>query len=199
MPASTRSACTATAPVLWTSCEPFGWPCSTPAPRCGIHEPATVWGDRAVLIDCAWLDEAQGWFAAMHEQVDAVLGARTVLLRGEPSALRALVHRSEPRDLTSTRTPTRSPSRWCTTAPTWPRSPAMSECPRTRSSPPTPAHPDPWRSGVSRPDSRTLPRATIGSPCRAGTHPARTSQRARSDWPEGSAASTHGRRPAAGS
>ena len=62
-------------------------------------------GDRAVLIDCASLDEAQGWFAAMHEQVDAVLGARTVLLRGEPSALRALVHRSEPRDLTSTEAP----------------------------------------------------------------------------------------------
>ena len=56
-------------------------------------------GDRAVLIDCASLDEAQGWFAALHEEVDAVLGARTVLLRGEPSALRALVERSEPRDI----------------------------------------------------------------------------------------------------
>jgi KipI family sensor histidine kinase inhibitor len=56
-------------------------------------------GDRAVLIDCASLDEAQGWFAALHEEVDAVLGARTVLLRGEPAALRALVHRSEPHDV----------------------------------------------------------------------------------------------------
>ena len=58
-------------------------------------------GDRAVLIDCASLDEAQGWFAALHDDVDAVLGARTVLLRGEPSDLRALVDRSEPRDITA--------------------------------------------------------------------------------------------------
>jgi KipI family sensor histidine kinase inhibitor len=56
-------------------------------------------GDRAVLIDCPSLDEAQGWFAALHEKVDAVLGARTVLLRGDPSDLRALVQRSEPLDL----------------------------------------------------------------------------------------------------
>jgi KipI family sensor histidine kinase inhibitor len=58
-------------------------------------------GDRAVLIDCASLDEAQKWFAALHEETDAVLGARTVLLRGEPSDLRALVDRSEPEDITA--------------------------------------------------------------------------------------------------
>ena len=58
-------------------------------------------GDRAVLLDCASLDEAQGWFAALHDDVDAVLGARTVLLRGEPSDLRALVDRSEPKDITA--------------------------------------------------------------------------------------------------
>jgi len=58
-------------------------------------------GDHAVLIDCASLDEAQGWFAALHDDVDAVLGARTVLLRGEPSELRALVDQSEPRDITA--------------------------------------------------------------------------------------------------
>ncbi len=58
-------------------------------------------GDRAVLIDCVSLDEAQGWFAALHHEVDAVLGARTVLLRGEPSDLRALVHRNEPGDITT--------------------------------------------------------------------------------------------------
>ena len=58
-------------------------------------------GDRAVLIDCASLDEAQGWFSALHDEVDAVLGARTVLLRGEPSELRALVDHSEPRDITA--------------------------------------------------------------------------------------------------
>ena len=58
-------------------------------------------GDRAVLLDCASLDEAQGWFAALHDDVDAVLGARTVLLRGEPSDLRALVDRREPQDITA--------------------------------------------------------------------------------------------------
>jgi len=56
-------------------------------------------GDRALLLDCESLDEAQGWFAGLHEEVDAVLGARTVLLRGEPSGLRELVDRSEPRDI----------------------------------------------------------------------------------------------------
>lgn len=58
-------------------------------------------GDRAVLLDCASLDEAQGWFAALHDDVDAVLGARTVLLRGEPPDLRALVDRREPQDITA--------------------------------------------------------------------------------------------------
>lgn len=53
-------------------------------------------GDRAVLLDCASLDEAQAWFAALHERADAVLGARTVLLRGVPSELRRLVRDSEP-------------------------------------------------------------------------------------------------------
>lgn len=56
-------------------------------------------GDRALLIDCDSLGEAQQWFAALHEEADAVLGARTVLLRGRPAALRALVKRSEPRDV----------------------------------------------------------------------------------------------------
>ena len=58
-------------------------------------------GDRAVLIDCASLEEAQGWFAALHDDVDAVLGARSVLLRGDPSHLRALVDHSEPHDVTA--------------------------------------------------------------------------------------------------
>ncbi|MFL6090996.1 MAG: 5-oxoprolinase subunit PxpB [Aeromicrobium sp.] len=47
-------------------------------------------GDRAVLLDCASLEEATGWFAALAD-VDPVLGARTVLLRGAPGELRALV------------------------------------------------------------------------------------------------------------
>jgi KipI family sensor histidine kinase inhibitor len=58
-------------------------------------------GDRALLIDCDSLTEAQGWFAALHDEVDAVLGARTVLLRGQPSALRQLVHHTEPTDVSA--------------------------------------------------------------------------------------------------
>jgi KipI family sensor histidine kinase inhibitor len=53
-------------------------------------------GDRAVLLDCQSLDEAQAWFAALHEQADAVLGARTVLLRGTPAELRRLVRDTQP-------------------------------------------------------------------------------------------------------
>lgn len=59
-------------------------------------------GDRAVLLDCETLDEAQGWFAALHDDTEAVLGARTVLLRGNPSALRTLVQHTEPRDAAAT-------------------------------------------------------------------------------------------------
>jgi KipI family sensor histidine kinase inhibitor len=53
-------------------------------------------GDRAVLLDCESLDEAQAWFATLHDRTDAVLGARTVLLRGVPDELRRLVRDSEP-------------------------------------------------------------------------------------------------------
>lgn len=53
-------------------------------------------GDTALLIDCESLDEAQGWFAALTNQTEAVLGARTVLLRGVPSELRSLVGRTSP-------------------------------------------------------------------------------------------------------
>lgn len=58
-------------------------------------------GDRAVLIDCDSLTEAQAWFAALHDEVEAVLGARTVLLRGAPSDLRQLVHHTQPADITA--------------------------------------------------------------------------------------------------
>ncbi|MGH3457971.1 5-oxoprolinase subunit B family protein [Aeromicrobium sp.] len=61
-------------------------------------------GDHAVLLDCETLDEAQGWFAALHDDTEAVLGARTVLLRGNPSALRALVQHTEPQDAAATGT-----------------------------------------------------------------------------------------------
>lgn len=53
-------------------------------------------GDTALLVDCDSLDEAQGWYAALRQRAPAVLGARTVLLRGSPSELRALVGRTSP-------------------------------------------------------------------------------------------------------
>jgi KipI family sensor histidine kinase inhibitor len=52
-------------------------------------------GDRAVLLDCDSLAEATAWFEALAD-VDPVLGARTVLLRGDPGALRALVSSRRP-------------------------------------------------------------------------------------------------------
>ena len=58
-----------------------------------------AYGDTAVLRDCETLDEAQRWFAALHHDAEAVLGARSVLLRGEPAALRTLVGRTTPADL----------------------------------------------------------------------------------------------------
>ena len=47
-------------------------------------------GDRAVLLDCGSLEEATGWFAALTD-LDPVLGAQTVLLRGSPTELRAVI------------------------------------------------------------------------------------------------------------
>ncbi|MDQ3157483.1 MAG: allophanate hydrolase subunit 1 [Actinomycetota bacterium] len=55
-------------------------------------------GDTAILLDCEDLDEAQRWFAALEDSTDAVLGAKTVLLRGVPERLRALVARITPAD-----------------------------------------------------------------------------------------------------
>lgn len=59
------------------------------------------YGDTALLLDCESLDEAQRWFAALHHDAEAVLGARSVLLRGEPTVLRSLVGRTTPADLTA--------------------------------------------------------------------------------------------------
>lgn len=53
-------------------------------------------GDRAVLLDCGSLDEAQGWFAALHDRAEVVLGARTVLVRGDVAHVRALVAGASP-------------------------------------------------------------------------------------------------------
>lgn len=55
-------------------------------------------GDRAVLLDCESLDEAQRWYAALDGNVEVVLGAQTVLLKGAPSELRALVEKTTPSD-----------------------------------------------------------------------------------------------------
>lgn len=52
-------------------------------------------GDRAVLLDCPTLEEAAAWSAALAE-LQPVLGARTVLLRGKPSELRAVVASRKP-------------------------------------------------------------------------------------------------------
>ncbi|KAA1397380.1 5-oxoprolinase subunit B family protein [Aeromicrobium ginsengisoli] len=54
------------------------------------------YGDTALLLDCESLDEAQRWFAALHDEAEVVLGARSVLLRGDPAALRSLVGRTSP-------------------------------------------------------------------------------------------------------
>lgn len=53
-------------------------------------------GDRAILLDCESLAEAGGWFAALAD-LDPVLGARTVLLRGNPAELRAAVASRKPK------------------------------------------------------------------------------------------------------
>lgn len=54
------------------------------------------YGDAALLLDCESLDEAQLWFAALRGEAEAVLGARSVLLRGEPAALQSLVDQTVP-------------------------------------------------------------------------------------------------------
>lgn len=56
-------------------------------------------GDRAVLIECATLDEARRWQAALQDHAEVVLGARTVLVHGEPSDVRQLIARTRPAPL----------------------------------------------------------------------------------------------------
>ena len=55
-------------------------------------------GDDAVLLDCDDADEARRWHAALREHAPT-LGATTVLLRGRPEALRALVSSTEVADV----------------------------------------------------------------------------------------------------
>ena len=52
-------------------------------------------GDRAMLLDCGSREEATGWFTALAD-LDPVLGAQTVLLRGNPAELRAMIAGREP-------------------------------------------------------------------------------------------------------
>ncbi|RYJ04103.1 MAG: carboxyltransferase domain-containing protein, partial [Actinomycetales bacterium] len=56
-------------------------------------------GTEAILLDCGDLARAQSWRAALvgHPDVrEAVLGARTVLLRGDPTRLRRVVAETDP-------------------------------------------------------------------------------------------------------
>lgn len=53
-------------------------------------------GDTAILLDCDDLAEAQGWFAALQDATEVVLGAQTVLVRGDPARMRAVVARTRP-------------------------------------------------------------------------------------------------------
>lgn len=55
-------------------------------------------GDSAVLVDCADPDEARAWHAALADSADVTLGARTVLVRGEPAEVRRLLAATTPRD-----------------------------------------------------------------------------------------------------
>lgn len=64
-------------------------------------------GTEAVLLDCGDLAGAQAWRAALAEHPDVrdtVVGARTVLLRGDPGLLRRAVAETDPRRRASTRT-----------------------------------------------------------------------------------------------
>ncbi|MGB9012574.1 MAG: allophanate hydrolase subunit 1 [Aeromicrobium sp.] len=57
-------------------------------------------GDRAVLLDCESLTEARRWHTALagEHAGHIVLGARTVLVHGDPSRIRDLVSRTSPAD-----------------------------------------------------------------------------------------------------
>lgn len=56
-------------------------------------------GDRALLLDCTDPAEARAWHAALVDAADVTLGARTVLVRGEPTEVRRLVAAAHPREV----------------------------------------------------------------------------------------------------
>lgn len=62
------------------------------------------YGDRALLLDCESLAEATSWFEALSD-LDPVLGARTVLVRGNPTELRGLIAAGRPSGLHVAGTP----------------------------------------------------------------------------------------------
>lgn len=49
-----------------------------------------------MLVDCESLAEAQAWFAALREHAEVVLGARTVLVRGDRRTSLDLIARTHP-------------------------------------------------------------------------------------------------------
>lgn len=53
-------------------------------------------GDRALLVDCSDHLEARAWHAALVDVADVTLGARTVLVRGEPAEVRRLLATTSP-------------------------------------------------------------------------------------------------------
>lgn len=61
------------------------------------------YGDRALLLDCDSLDEAQGWFAALDGRSEVVLGARSVLVIGDPVTTHALLRDTRPVATTAVR------------------------------------------------------------------------------------------------
>ena len=58
-------------------------------------------GDRAVLLDCADPAEARAWHAALVDLADVTLGARTVLVRGEPAEVRRFLATTKPQDVSA--------------------------------------------------------------------------------------------------
>ena len=58
-------------------------------------------GDRALLLDCSDPAEARAWHAALADAADVTLGARTVLVRGEPAEVRRLVAAGHPREVSA--------------------------------------------------------------------------------------------------
>ncbi|MCK5891260.1 allophanate hydrolase subunit 1 [Aeromicrobium sp.] len=55
-------------------------------------------GDQALMLDCTDAAEARGWHAALAGAADVTLGARTLLVRGDPAEVRRLLASTSPGD-----------------------------------------------------------------------------------------------------